>query len=55
LRAQVNLKTCSAVFLLKPPQRAESALPLAMYGREPFAESRDLEMSLLAKLIRRHK
>ncbi|KAG8461123.1 hypothetical protein KFE25_003692 [Diacronema lutheri] len=53
--AQVNLKTSTAVFLLKPPQRVESAQPLAIHGCEPFAERRDFDTQLLAKLIRRHK
>lgn len=52
---QVNLKTCTAVFLLRPPQRAESAQPLAIHGRQPFAERRDFDTQLLSKLIRRHK
>jgi len=51
----VNLKTSTAVFLLKPPQRVESAQPLAIHGCEPFAERRDFDTQLLAKLIRRHK
>ena len=53
--SQVNLKTSTAVFLLKPPQRVESAQPLAIHGCEPFAERRDFDTQLLAKLIRRHK